>query len=207
MCVQFIQPTDLKKLAALYDAQVLEQFEWKQHVFPRYPSAVFVLQNGKRMIKKMNFGFIPFFEKNPKPKKVFHNARVETISEKISFKKPFLETRCLVPLESFLEYIWTDDKTNWIARFSSKKEELLTAAAIWNGWKSPDGTVQDTYSIITTEPPPFILETGHDRCPLFLEEHAFSDWLNPDNKTAAELYHILKNKKEIDFKVEKFNKK
>lgn len=203
MCVQFIQPTDLKKLSEFYNGEVLEEFEWRQHVFPKYPSAVVVQQNNKRIIQKMNFGLIPFFEKEQKPKKVFHNARMETLSEKISFKKAFSETRCLVPIQSFIEYIWTDEKTNWLANFSAENDELLTAAGIWNKWKAPDGILVNSYSIITTNPPPFILSTGHDRCPLFLEEKAFDDWLNPAIKTYEELYKVLDHEKSIKFKQEK----
>ncbi len=178
-------------------------FEKKAHVFPRYKSAVVVKVNQKTQIKPMQFGLIPFFEKEEKPKKIFHNARVETVSEKVSFKKPFLETRCLVPMDSFFEYIWTTETTKWIARFYSKNIQMLVAAGIWSSWKSPSGKIIDSFSILTTEPPEFILKTGHDRCPLFLKQDSFEDWLEPIKNEPKQLLKILENKEEIQFDVEK----
>jgi len=101
MCVQFMSNKSLTDLAKEFSAEIDAPFEWKHHVFPKYPAPVLVEVNGVLIVKKMNFGLIPYFERNEKPKMVFHNARVETIAEKPSFKKAFLTKRCAIPLESF----------------------------------------------------------------------------------------------------------
>ena len=90
MCVQFMSSKSLTDLAKIYSAEAEEEFEWKTHLFPKYPAPVIIEQNGVRKIVSMNFGLIPSFEFNEKPKMVLHNARSETLKEKASFKKAYL---------------------------------------------------------------------------------------------------------------------
>jgi hypothetical protein len=87
----------------------VKDFEWKPHVFPRYLAPVIIERKGVRQVVPMHYGLIPSFEMNAKPKMVFHNARSETIKEKPSFKKAYQESRCLIPLDSFFEYVWEAD--------------------------------------------------------------------------------------------------
>ncbi len=109
MCVQFMSAKTLAQLADEYQAEVVKDFEWKPHVFPRYLAPVIIERKGVRQVVPMHFGLIPSFEMNAKPKMVFHNARSETIKEKPSFKKAYQESRCLIPLDSFFEYVWEMD--------------------------------------------------------------------------------------------------
>ena len=180
----------LTDLAKEYSAELEGEFEWKPHVFPKYPSPVLVFEQGKRKIKKMNFGLIPFFEKEEKPKMVFHNARAETIAEKPSFKKSFLSQHCLIPLDSFFEYVLNADNKKQRLQFSQKNNETLLAAGIWNRWKSPSGNMTDTFSIITRSPPPLIQSLGHDRSPYFVRSGNF-EWIEKQNLDANETYKVL----------------
>lgn len=189
----------LSDLAKELSAEPTADFSWKPHVFPKYPAPVLLIENEKRIIAPMSFGLIPFFEKEAKPKKVFHNARVESLHEKVTFKKAFAESRCLIPVDSFFEYIWEDEKKNWLARFYPKSNETLLAAGLWGKWKSPEGKVVSSFTMITSDPYDFILKTGHDRSPLFLERKAAEEWIAPGKKEPDELYDILKKRNEIDF--------
>lgn len=207
MCAQFLIRANIKKISKRLQGIVPHDFSWETHVFPRYKSPVALWEANQRMIKPLAFGLIPFYEKAPKPKKVYHNARVETISEKVTFRKSFSQSRCLVPMDSFLEYIWTGAKTNWLARFyPAEGEELMVAAGIWSRWMSSEGEEIDSFSVITTEPPEFVRETGHERCPLFLKESVWRDWLDPQNTKGIHLNEILKEKEEISFAVENISK-
>ncbi len=201
MCVQFMSSKTLQELAVEYSAEVPKVFEWKPHVFPRYLAPVLIKRKGVRQIVPMNFGLIPHFEMNAKPKMVFHNARSETVSEKASFKKAYLENRCLVPIQSFFEYIWekdpvTEKEKSHVVRFFPKPEEPLAAAAIWSLWRHPEsGVVTANFSVITRDPPEYILKTGHDRCPLFLKPESFEEWLNPDLNNPEKLDHFLRTER------------
>jgi putative SOS response-associated peptidase YedK len=184
----------LAQLADEYQAEVIKDFEWKPHVFPRYLAPVIIERKGIRQIVPMHFGLIPGFEMNAKPKMVFHNARSETLKEKPSFKKAYQESRCLIPLESFFEYVWkTDPETrkekSQLIQFSGSS---LTAAGIWSLWRNPESAVVTAnFSMITREATELILSKGHDRCPYFLKPEAYSGWLDPQKKDPVELDQFL----------------
>jgi len=205
MCAQFMIAASLKKIAEKYKAQIRDEDLWKPHVFPRYRAPVIINDGDSRVIRLMSFGLIPFFEKNDKPKKVFHNARSETLSEKISFKRAFTETRCLVPIESFFEYIWENDHDKWIAKIFPKNDGFMTAAGLWNQWKPPIGEPVNSFTIITKSPPPFIENIGHDRCPLWLGESDFDEWLVDEKKSPKDLNNILSHAIDYDYDFEKMD--
>ena len=205
MCVQFMIQRSLKEISALFGARVLEEFEFRPHVFPRYRAPVIGMSAGERVMKPYAFGLIPYFEKNEKPKMIFHNARVETVSEKPSFKGPFQTSRCLIPLESFFEYIWETDTKKWVARFHPKDDAVLAAAGLYQVWKSPKGERVPTFTMITREAPPFILDVGHDRSPFFLKPSFYDAWMTPGKRDPDELKGVLsQGALEVDLSVERF---
>jgi putative SOS response-associated peptidase YedK len=204
MCVQFMIQRSLKEIGVLFGARVTEEFEFRPHVFPRYFAPVIGMNSGERVIKPYAFGLIPHFEKNEKPKMVFHNARVETLQEKPSFKGPFQTSRCLIPLESFLEYIWETESKKWVARFHPKEGGILAAAGLFQVWVSPSGERVPTFTMITREASPFILEIGHDRSPFFLKPEFYDSWMTPGRRSPEDLNAVLKNGAlEVDLAVER----
>ncbi len=207
MCAQFMIRASLKDLSIRFRAELPKGFEFKPHVFPRYRAPVLRrASESKREILPMQFGLIPFFERSEKPKKVFHNARSETVHEKPSFKGLLTTKRCLVPMDSFFEYIWIDEKKNWLARFYETSQTTLLAAGLWSEWKSPSGIKIQSFTILTKEPHPFILETGHDRMPVFLDEDGTEQWLDPKSSSQDSLLELLKRDVTLDFKVEEIKK-
>ena len=200
----------LTDLAKEYSAEVAKEFDWKPHVFPRYKTPVIIERDGKREVVPMNFGLIPSFEMNEKPKMVFHNARSETLKEKASFKKAYVERRCLIPVDSFFEFVDSDEinpKTKKLKKqlieFAPKNKESLTAAGIWSLWKnSGSGEVTANFSMITRDPPEFILNNGHDRCPLFLENSKKFEWIDTKLNTYDQLdLFLAQNRAEIQWEV------
>jgi putative SOS response-associated peptidase YedK len=137
------------------------------------------------------YGFIPSFEKNEKPKMVFHNARFESVAEKPSFRNAFLKQRCLVPLDAFYEYVHEGEERRGLGRFQSPGGEMLTAAGIFHHWKSPSGGVIPTFAILTREASPFLLKSGHDRSPFFLTPEGMESWIQPEVVEPEALKSIL----------------
>ena len=141
MCIQFMVQVELERIFRRYHTKISEEFEWKSHVFPRYLAPVVLEEKKDRLVKPMHFGLIPFFEKNPKPKKVFHNARSETLAEKVSFKRAYAQSRCIVPIQSFFEYVGEKPNKS-LAKFTPKGGKVILRVS------SPDNEimveVQDT---------------------------------------------------------------
>lgn len=203
MCVQFLISSNLKALAREHGLIWSEDFEWKPHIFPRYPAPVVVGEEGRRIVRPMAFGLIPFFEKEEKPKKVFHNARLETAAEKPSFRKPFTQTRCIIPMEYFFEFVPGPAGKKRIAKFSSADGALLKAAGIWSDWTAPSGRKTSCFSILTTEPPAQIAQAGHDRCPFFLAGSAVDGWIVQGERRPDDLLnHLQSGRIDIDWRIE-----
>jgi putative SOS response-associated peptidase YedK len=171
--------------------------ELKSHVFPGYQAPVILGAENSRelVICTMVFGLqarINIKNRNGEwESKVrrFHNARCETIGEKKSFRDSFALRRCIVPLTSFYEY-----REKERIEFGVDGYTPIFAAGIWSS--GPEST-EDTFSIITTEPPIAILNAGHDRCPLMLSPLAWHDWLAPGalkKETFQRLIHESDNR-------------
>ncbi|MCM0605918.1 MAG: SOS response-associated peptidase [Xanthomonadaceae bacterium] len=189
----------LTDLAKEFDAEIGEDFSWKPHVFPKYQSPVITESKGHKLLTPMQFGLVPFFEKEEKPKMVFHNARIETIEEKVSFKRAYAETRCLIPVDSFFEYVEGAGGKKKLVQFVPKSGGTMLAAGIWSVWNSPKGEKIRTYSMITSDPPEIIAETGHDRCPLFLRPDKWDQWL--EGVTPQLKKSVMKELAQFEFEV------
>jgi putative SOS response-associated peptidase YedK len=214
MCVQFLSFKVLDELASEYDARVPKSFEWRQEVFPRYVAPILISRKGERQVVPLHFGLIPHFEAGSKPKKVFHNARSETAWSKPSFRKSFLYSRCLVPMQGFFETIWECDSGTRRERpvkvrfFKRGRQEIsLTAAGLWALWRHPETRlVSAHFTILTREPPGYIRGVGHDRCPVFLSPAFWDRWLEPDVNDIAVLNHLLDvGREEIDWDSERLS--
>jgi putative SOS response-associated peptidase YedK len=208
MCVQFMIRKTARELSVLFGADLNEDFEFKSHVFPRYRAPVIGMHQGRRQIKPYSFGLIPPFEKNQKPKMVFHNARVETLHEKASFRGPFSKQRCLIPLEFFFEYLPSLEERPVLARIYPKDGAILAAAGLYSQWKSPAGEMTPTFTMITRPAPEFILDAGHDRCPYFLTPAAHDAWLSGVGSGPHDWYQVLEaGRLDPEFDMERANLK
>ena len=105
------------------------------------------------------------------------NARLETVSEKNSFKYAFKKRRCLVLADGFYEW----KQQNGIKkpyRISNREEKPFAFAGLWSvGSKYNRGGVKcDSYVILTREASPSISHI-HPRMPVILEEKDYQRWL------------------------------
>lgn len=201
MCAQFDLKVLANALSLKYGIQIPEDFTFNKRIAPHTLAPVITSEG----MKLMKFSLLPNWSKEPKVKFATHNARIETLSEKATWKVPFQKFHCLVPITNFIEPIYINEHAGHMVAFSDHQSEILTAAGLYDSWVNKEtGEVIDSFTIITTEPPPFIASIGHDRCPLFLKESAFKDWLSPTSTDPVFLKKFLiENQKTIDFKVEK----
>lgn len=204
MCAQFVLKTTANQLSLKYGIKISDDYELNLRVLPYTPSVVIVKAGELSAFQKMSFSLVPSWSKDPKVKFATHNARIETILEKPTWKTPFVSKRCLVPITEFVESIYENKYAGNMIRISEASDTLLTAAGLWDAWIDPvTKTILNSFTIITTEPPPFILEAGHDRCPVFLKEKNLDYWIDPKNKDPKSLMDFLKSENAShDFKIE-----
>jgi putative SOS response-associated peptidase YedK len=108
------------------------------------------------------------------------NAKGETLLDSNIWKDSFLKRRCLIPVDSFIEWR-TEGKTKVPWMFAMHDDEPFALGGVWRHWRSPDGKAQmDTFAIITMEPNElFVEKTGHDRMPVIIKRQNYQRWLEP----------------------------
>lgn len=184
MCGRYALDADIDQLIERYKAIVMEtQFSRKKEIYPT--QIMPVIKGGeKRVITQAKWGFTPAFAKKP-----LINARGESVYEKITFKKPFLTNRCIVPATSFFEWEVVDNKK--VKRsIRLKNNEIFSMAGLLNDYQDEEGNVITTYTIITTTANNDMKKI-HDRMPVILTKEQEDIWLNMDEKSISILLGLL----------------
>jgi putative SOS response-associated peptidase YedK len=193
MCGRFVQTTDVKDLAKLYQADLLlESFEPGYNIAPTSTVATVRIstKESKRVLGGLIWGLIPSWASDPAIGARMANARAETVAEKPSFRTPFKKQRCLVPVDGFYE--WKQEKVKLPFFFTMKDRKPFVLAGLWDRWDSKDKNKAPIYSftLITTEPNS-VLAAVHDRMPVILHEKDFDQWLDPGQQNPEILKKLL----------------
>jgi len=120
------------------------------------------------------WGFLPEWAAAESAFKPLINSRAETIADKPAFKNAFQLRRCLVPANGFYE--WKTDAAKQPYRIFLKSEKLFAMAGIWSSSTQADGTIRDTFSIVTTAANK-MMKGLHHRMPLILNPEEEQIWL------------------------------
>lgn len=165
----------------------------RYNVAPTQPVAV-VPNNGHNQMEFFVWGLIPSWSKDPKIATKLINARAETLAEKPSFRSAFKRRRCLIFSDGFFEWRQEDNKTKtpmYIRTIDSDGQIVPFAfAGLWEVWHSPYGDEVPSCTIITTEPNE-LMATIHNRMPVILPPDTWTEWLEPAERPADKLQHLL----------------
>jgi putative SOS response-associated peptidase YedK len=137
-----------------------------------------ITQEEPKIIHLYRWGLIPYWAKDMKIGYKLINARIEGIAEKPSFRQAFQKRRCIVPFDGYYEWQKTD-KGKIPYRIRLKNTEIFTIAGLYEHWKSPDGKIINSFTLITHDADPKIRHL-HDRQPLVLLPEQEKLWLDPD---------------------------
>ncbi len=129
-----------------------------------------------RQLDMLHWGLIPFWAKDIKIGYKMINARAETLVQKPSFRSAFKKRRCLVAADGFYEWLHTG-KVKQPFYVQLKNKTVFGFAGLWESWHSPDGSVIESCTIITTSPNELIREI-HDRMPVILQPDQYETWLH-----------------------------
>lgn len=150
-----------------------------------------VVNNGtKNRLGFLKWGLVPPWAKDEKIGYKMINARAETAAEKPSFRQAFKKKRCIILADSFYEWRRTNEgKTPMLIKM--KSGEPFAFAGLWESWKSPDGQVVNSCTILTTEAND-LMGTIHDRMPVVLSKEGEQLWLDPKVQDPDQLGKLLK---------------
>lgn len=128
-------------------------------------------------IQLFKWGLIPFWAKDAKIGSRMINSRIETITEKPSFRNAIKRRRCLVPFDGFYEWKKIDNRKQ-PHYIQLKSKDSFAIAGIWEKWKNPtDGRSVYSFSIITQAPNKFMAPI-HDRMPAILLPEDEQKWID-----------------------------
>ena len=106
MCGRFVQKEDnpdyIKKVIA--DLAIGQMFPSYNIAPTQNALAIYQFEPGKPIGQYMHWGLIPSWSKDPKIGQKMINARMETLTEKPSFRAPVKRKRCVIPASGFYEW-------------------------------------------------------------------------------------------------------
>jgi putative SOS response-associated peptidase YedK len=153
---------------------------WEYNGFS-HPDTPVVLSANPALVTLANWGLIPYWAKDRTIQDNTLNAKIETISEKPSFKYS-LNNRCLVFADGFYEWQWLDTKGKEKQKYllTLHDNEPFAFAGLWNAWTDKDTCqIIKTYTILTTEANELMSEIHNSkkRMPVILSPDVEKDWL------------------------------
>lgn len=102
------------------------------------------------------------------------SVQAETLHDKPMYRQPLVERRCLIPVDGF--YLWQQQgqrKQPWYLR---RREGGLLLAGLWERYALDDGTLWDSYALITA-PAKGLAARLAERMPVSLNSAEQAIWL------------------------------
>lgn len=167
-------------------------------VMPRYNIApttevpvVRMNADGQRELVRLRWGLVPRWARDPAIGLKLINARGETLAEKPSFRMALRRHRCLLPADGFYEWMPVPATNGTPAHkqpmhVGMKNGSLFGLAGLYERWRSPDGAVVDSCTVITTAANAAMLPI-HDRMPLIIAPDQYDRWLDPAHTDLLDL--------------------
>ena len=193
MCGRYTITSDPRELGKLvqFICRVAD-FKPRYNLAPRQPAPVLLWERGSATLRTMRWGLIPSWSKDENIGDKLNNARADTITQKLSYRRPFEKQRCLVPADGFYEWQTTPTGKQPF-RFTLKIGDIFCLAGLWERWLRParvgelnldDANLEvsqtiDSFTIITTEANSLITPF-HNRMPVILSPDHYQGWLEPN---------------------------
>ena len=166
MCGRYVVNNPVSKTSKLVKSAIqVEDIEnYNAHPYQKLP-VIKKYKNGNTL-ENLKWGLIPSWAKN-KDFKALINARLETIDEKISFKRLIKLKRCLAVADGFYEWK-RNDKEKIPHYFLRKDKKTIFFAGIYEN---------DEFCLITEEAKENISEIHH-RQPVIINQTDVNRYLN-----------------------------
>jgi len=182
MCGRYSIGNEIQELAEKHKMKVPSDFQPTYNAAPGQDLPVVSNQNSSAF-SWFHWGTVPFWAKDSSKRLI--NARAETVAEKPTFKQSFQKRRCLIPADSYYEWMKSPEgKTPY--RILCSDASAFFLAGIWDTEDSGPAN----FAIITSQASPSIANI-HDRMPVMLVDEAISLWLS-DTEDWEGLQDILR---------------
>ncbi len=194
MCFTYSLNKTAKELEERFEAEIIPKqkdivFDNPKPIYNGFahPKMPVITHSKPRNIQFFEWGLVPHWAKDKSFQKNTLNARIETLSERPSFRDS-VNRRCLIPADGFIEWRWLDEKgknkQKYLVHFESNP--LYAFAGIWSAWEDKStGELIPTFSIITTEANELMsfVHNTKKRMPVIIKPEFEKEWLETGNIT------------------------
>ena len=176
MCGRFTFDIPPGLLAVIFGLREVPELTPSYNVAPTQMSPIVRQVSDHNSLELMKWGLVPPWAKDLAIGSQMINARAETVAEKPSFRHAIKYRRCIVPAGGFFE--WRHEGKSKTPLYIHRKDgSPLGLAGIWEEWKAPEGSLLDTFAILTTTANRLVAPI-HDRMPVILAPDEYPTWLN-----------------------------
>ena len=158
---------------------------------------IHLYQGELRLIPK-RWGLIPHWSKDPLSHKNTFNARIESVTEKPTFRTAFKHHRCIIPVSGYFEWA-TKGKEKIPYYIKDRTNRPLLLAGIWDEYDREDEIIQSCSILTTVSSNP--LSEIHPRMPILLNKNQIIDWIDPTIQIPFKKFPWLKSQQNpyLDF--------
>lgn len=177
MCGRYSLTKELREVEQQFNAKIVG-FDYmpRFNIAPSQPAAVITHQD-PHAIQFFKWGLIPFWAKDPSIGNRLINARIETVTEKPSFRHTVNRKRCLVLSDGYYEWKPIDNRTKIPYRICRKDQNAFAMAGLYDSWADAEGREIHSFTILTKPALPTFAHI-HDRMPAMLLEPQAKFWLD-----------------------------
>ena len=126
--------------------------------------------------ESLHWGLVPPWSKSADTGLKTINARLETITERPTFRGAFGRFRCLIPADGFYEWRRAESGPKQPFHITRSDGALFAFAGLWSVWHGPHGSLRSC-TIITRAANSAIADL-HDRMPVILAPQDELQWLD-----------------------------
>lgn len=189
MCFTYKINKSSKAIEERFVAEIVHKqgnifFEQPQNIYNGFthPQMPIITSDEPNKIQFFEWGLLPYWAKDKSIQDKTLNARLESLSEKPSFKN-VINNRCLIPADGFIEWQWLDEKGKSKQKYllDFNNQELFAFAGLWSSWKDKQtDELLNTFTIITTEANELlsIIHNSKKRMPVIIRKGSERNWLN-----------------------------
>lgn len=178
MCGRFTSTASPEELMRLFGVTVLDNLQPRWNVAPSQAALVVSQTSLQPETSFLNWGLPPTGE----GRSLLINARMETVTEKPTFRNAFATRRCLVVASGWYE--WSAPKTPWHVQLADGGVMAFGGLLLRRSGAEEGG--EDRF-VIMTSAANGDLASIHHRQPLVLAPDNWSRWLTGSGAEAADL--------------------
>jgi len=167
MCGRYVVTKPIIKTTNLVKTTIKVEDIDNYNAHPTQKLPIIKSYTNGRTLENCDWGLVPSWASDKKDFRPLINARMETLMEKVSFKKLIQTSRCLVVADGYYEWK-RENKEKTPYYFTRSDSSIIFFAAIYQN---------NQFCIITREATDKIKEIHH-REPLILDEEQIANYLD-----------------------------